>query len=281
MSDAKRMTKREPSNSKKWFCGMSGDTARKTLKRWTEKNFPEDRQFCGTMYGDYFNYKISKAIHVTKRDGTLNFFDSYKKWGYYIVKDIFRVQFLHVIKQEILQAEIPSWVYTAISHRQMKTTFLKTRLDNGGCDFLHHFLTRVAAGSFPEKTFWEVAILRNEYSTAQKWIPCVFHADLSDAPPEYLDNEKSPITFYFAVDNDVLQLELIPKAQTRGPKPKARTITLYPGDILLFDTCATVHRTAIPTKSTTPDRVNIVMTGYENYLAITGDITNDSASDSD
>jgi hypothetical protein len=269
------------SESKKWFGGMSGATARKTLKRWTEENFPDQRHLCGTMYGDYFNYKISKAISVTKRGGTLNFVDRYKKRGYYIVKDIFREQFLHVIKQEILQAEKPSWVYPSISHRQTKSSILKTRLENpnnnGGCVFLHHFLSRVAAGSFPEKTFWEVAILRTEYSTAQKWIPCLFHADLSDAPAEYLDNEKSPITFYFAVDNEVLQLELIPKSQTRGPKPEAKTITLNPGDILLFDTCATVHRTAIPTKSTTPDRLNIVMTGYENFLEIAGD----SASDSD
>jgi hypothetical protein len=280
MSDNKTMTKGEQRSSKKWFGGMSVATARKTLKRWTEENFPDDPQTCGTIYGDYFNFKIKTANSITKRDGSLNFFGLYKKWGYFVVKDIFRQKFLRVIKQEILRAQKPSWVHPAISHRQIKLSFQQTSLEkpdiSGGYGFLHHFLSRVSAGSFPEKRFWEVAILRTEYSTSQKWIPCTFHADLSNAPAEYVDNEKSPITFYFAVDNEVLQIELIPKLQTRGPKPKARTITLNPGDILLFDTCATVHRTARPTKSNSPDRINIVLTGYENYLSIAGDSGSES-----
>jgi hypothetical protein len=204
----------------------------------------------------------------------------YKKRGYYIVKDIFRKHFLQVIKQEILQAQKPSWVLPGISHGQIMTNTLPTRLenpdDNGGCVFLHHFLSRVAAGCFPEKTSWEVTILRTEYSTAQKWIPCTFHVDLTDAPAEFLDNEKSPITLYFAVDDKDLQIELIPKSQTRGPPPKARTITLNPGDILVFDTCLTEHRTANPKKTTTPDRVNLVMTGFADFMEITGDSASDS-----
>jgi hypothetical protein len=278
MSDDKTMGGGEQRSSKKWFDGMCVATARRKLKRWTEEKGPHDPATCGTMHGDYFNFKIKKAISITKRDGSLNFFGQYRKRGYFIVKGIFREKFLRVIKREILGAEKPSWFHPAVSHRQLKASLLKTmHVDNPNWSgFLPHFLSRVTAGSFPEKRFLEVAFLRSEYSTPRKWIPCTFHADISDAPAEYLENEKSPISFYFAIENENLQLELIPKSQASGPKPKAKTISLYPGDILLFDTCATVHRTAMPKKTTSPDRLNIVLTGYESYLSLGGDSESDS-----
>jgi hypothetical protein len=63
----------------------------------------------------------------------------------------------------------------------------------------------------------------------------------------YLDNEESPITLYFAIDDKNLNLDLEPKRQKTGRPPKETTITLNPSDILLFDTCSLKHRTSKPT----------------------------------
>ena len=85
--------------------------------------------------------------------------------------------------------------------------------------------------------------------------------------PHYLDNDESPITLYFAVEDETLQLDLLPRTQERGRRPLPHTIKLNAGDILLFDTCRTrSHRTSRPATSDSPYRVNIVLTGIEEFL---------------
>jgi hypothetical protein len=275
MKVASFKAKRKHGYCNKWFGGKLPSTARRALKRWTEMKFPKNMKICGNIYGHYFNFKIANAIHVTKRQGKTDFFDTYTRNGYNVLKDIFREKFLDVIKKEVSKAEKPSWVRPVVSHDQVKVSLLKSRLEksvnNGGCTFLHNFLSVVVAGTFPKKKFFEVARLKTNVSAKHKWKPCVFHTDIGDPPEDYLDNEKSPVTLYFAIEKKVLQLDLIPKAQKTGPKPKAKTVRLNPGDVLLFDTCRIQHRTSAPIEGICPERVNIVVVGFENYLDMEAD----------
>jgi hypothetical protein len=263
----------KPGYSNRWFGGKNAATARRSLKRWTETRFRDNMKSCGNLYGHYFNYKIANAVHVTKRQGTTKFYSWYQKNGYYVVKDVFRKKFLEVIKAEISQAEKPYWVRPEVSHGQVKVCLLKTHLEkpknNGGCTFLHNFLDTVVKGTFGKKNIFEVGWLKTKVASKHKWIPCKFHIDIGDPPAKYLeDHEKSPITLYFAIDDKVLELDIIPKPKKTGPKPKARTVTLNPGDILLYDPCLTCHRTATPVKGIYPERLNIVMTGFKDYMEL-------------
>jgi hypothetical protein len=263
----------------RWFAAKKLGSNRRLLKRWTEIKEPskepsKELKFCGNIYGHYFNYKVANVRHKTKRLGEVNFFDCYQRNGFYLLKDIFRGPFLEVIKQEILNVEKPSWVVPDISQGQVKVNLLKTRFDKPDekikGTFLHNFLTAVVAGTFPEKKFFEVALVKTNIPNRHEWVDCDFHEDISDAPETFLYNEKSPVTLYFAVDSQELQLDVIPKKQKRGPPPKSHKLTLKPGDILVFDTCKTRHRTASPASDISPDRVNIVMTGYEEFFSIEG-----------
>jgi hypothetical protein len=74
------------------------------------------------------------------------------------------------------------------------------------------------------------------------------------------------MTLYFALEDANLKLNVVPRKQPKGPKPKYRTLKMNPGDILLFDTCRCIHRTPKPTEKTTPVRVNIVMTGMDKFI---------------
>jgi hypothetical protein len=158
----------------------------------------------------------------------------------------------------------------------VKVWLVRTRLEkprnNGGCTFLHNFLDTVVKGTFGKKNFFEVGWLKTKVAANHKWIPCNFHTDIGDPPAKYLDDhEKSPITLYFAIEDKVLELDLIPKSQKTGPKPRAKTVTLNPGDILMFDTSTTHHRTSTPVKGIYPERLNIVMAGFKNFLAMETD----------
>jgi hypothetical protein len=257
-----------------WFDGDTPSNARQKLIRWTEGTSTTGLAFCGAMYGHFFNYKVSRCIHETRRDGTMNFHEKFKKDGYYVLKHVFRSHILKIIHEELLNAEEVSWVYPDVSLGQVKTHLLKTRLENpskhGGCVFLHHFLKTVVAGTFPEKVLWEAALQRTHIPPGQKkWRPCKFHVDLTYAKPEMLNNAKSPISLYFPVEdlgNQPLTIDLVPKNKIKGPQPKARTLKLQSGDILLFDTGNTSHRTSIPLSRTTQDRLNMVMTGFQEYI---------------
>jgi hypothetical protein len=120
----------------------------------------------------------------------------------------------------------------------------------------------------PQKHLWEISWIKNEIPVDHEWIDCDFHVDIEDAPKSFLQNEKSPITLYFAADHEDLKLDMIPDIKQKGRKAKPRSVTLNPGAILLFDTCTTMHRTAAPTTYCTPDRVNLCITGFEEYWEI-------------
>jgi hypothetical protein len=154
MKVASFKAKRKHGYCNKWFGGKLPSTARRALKRWTEMKVPNNMKICGNIYGHYFNFKIANAIHVTKRKGRTDFFDTYTRNAYNVLKDIFREKFLDVIKKEVSKAEKPSWVHPVVSHNQVKVSLLKTRLEksvnNGGCTFLHNFLSVVVAGTFPK-----------------------------------------------------------------------------------------------------------------------------------
>jgi hypothetical protein len=124
----------------------------------------------------------------------------------------------------------------------------------------------VSAVSFPGKTLFELVLIKTAARGNQEWIDCKFHADYENAPAEFLDNAESPMTLYFALEDANLELDVRPRKQIKGPKPKDRTVKMNPGDILLFDTCRCIHWTTKPTEKTTPVRVNIVMTGIEKFI---------------
>jgi hypothetical protein len=178
-------------------------TACRILKRWTEENVPNDKKICGNVYSHYFNYKILSVLHQTKREGNKNFFDSYNKQGYNLLKQIFHPMFLEVIKQDLLNSEELSWVSPPLFKGQVKTANLK----------FHHFLTGVVAGSFPKKTFFDLTLIKTDIPVIHKWIKCTYHKDLENPLANYLDNKESLITLYFTVEDECLQLELIPKMQ--------------------------------------------------------------------
>jgi hypothetical protein len=263
----------------KWFDKKTVHNGRKILKRWTEEKVPNNMKVCGTIYSHYFNWKIANVLLKTRGGGEDNFFDSYNKHGFYILKSIFRRKFLEVIKKEVLavvKSQKLPWNAVAISKKQVKSVlFDNVRLENpedhGGCDFLHHFLSGVAKGTFPKKKFFELTVLKTAIRRGQTWKDCIYHEDLSDAPEAFLNDEESvPITLYFAIDDKDLHLDIEPKRPKTGRPPKQHTLKLNAGDILLFDTCNTKHRTSKPTKNTTcPYRVNIVMTGLHQFLKFT------------
>jgi hypothetical protein len=164
---------------------------------------------------------------------------------------------LEVIKNEILNVVYSrelTWNAVAIAKKQVKSVlFNKVHIENpdddGGCEFLHHFLSGVGAGTFPKKTFFELTVLQTDIPIDKEWDDCCYHQDLTDPPAHYLDNEESPIILYFAIDDQNLNLDLEPKWPKTGRPPKEATITLNPGDILLFDACSLKHRTSKPTKA--------------------------------
>jgi hypothetical protein len=279
-------TETDSTYTNRWFSGRTSSDARQRLMRWTEDDNTNDQEFCGTMYGHYFNYKVSRCIHHTKRDGRMDFFDKFRGEGYVVLKHVFRSHILKIIQDELMNAEKLTWVYPDISHDQVKTHLLaKTRLENprkhGRCVFLHHFLSTVVAGTFQEKVFWEAAIMRTELVPGARWKPCTFHEDLTHTPPEMLNNAKSPITLYMPIEDQGLTIDLVPHRKKRGPKAKHRTVHLQAGDVLIFDTCATSHRTSTPINPTTPDRLNLVMTGFKSYLNFTLDDENENWGEDD
>jgi hypothetical protein len=74
------------------------------------------------------------------------------------------------------------------------------------------------------------------------------------------------MTLCFALKEANLELDVIPREQSKGPKPKFCTLLMNTGDILLFNTCRCMHRTSKPTEKKTPLRANIVMTGMERFI---------------
>jgi hypothetical protein len=102
-----------PKYVNRWFGDKKLASNRRILKRWTkDKKVSKDLKFCGNMYSHYFNYKVAHYQHKTKRLGMVDFFDCYKRNGFYLLKDIFCGPFLEVIKQEILNAKKPSWYFS-------------------------------------------------------------------------------------------------------------------------------------------------------------------------
>ncbi len=261
-----------------WFDGKTIRNARKILVRWTEKKeaVANDMKFCGNMYSHYFNYKLRRVLHKTRRGGELDFWAYYNKHGYYPLKKVFRPKFLTVIKNEILNAlesKKLQWKPVAISKKQVTSIlFDKLRLEDpeehGGCDFLHHFLSGLVKGSFPKKKFFEMTLLKT-VTDDKEWEECCYHQDLTDPPAHFLDNDFSPITLYFSIDDKDLNLDIAPRRQKTGRPPHEFTHTLNSGDILLFDTCRLKHRSSKPKPTdsdTQPYRVNIAMTGLADFL---------------
>ena len=273
--DSKANSETQQNDGDAWFGGKSTATARKILIRWTEEKFPEDLEKCGNIYSHYLKNKIENVLHQTERGGNNNFFDCMNKHGYYLLKDVFRPKFLGVMKRELLQvmkSKHFKWAIIPASNGQVKyvhfnNVHLEKQDDYSGCEFLHHFLTGLIAGPFHGKIFSDVTLMKTIIpKPSQKWVECSYHTDLIDPPTTYLNNEKSPITLYFAVDEESIEIDLIPKSPKTGRKPKAKTKKLNSGDLLLFDTCTTEHRTANPTKRASQHRVNLVLTGIEEYL---------------
>jgi hypothetical protein len=256
----------------KWFSGMKAGTARKTLIRWTEEKRPMDKKFCGQMYGHFFNWKISNVDRRTKRGGEESFYDSFKKHGWFRLKYIFRPTILEVMRQEIINSNL-DWQVLPSGNNQVYSVMSKSRLceEELGCEFLHHFFKVVTAGSFPNKNaVCELTLLKTEIGHNHEWVDCDYHTDLTDAPETYVDKEESPISLFFSLENQSLELDLIPKTPKTGRKPIPRIIKLGSGDVLLFDTCQTKHRTARPRTGAPcpPFRVNVCMTGIEDYMDI-------------
>jgi hypothetical protein len=52
--------------------------------------------------------------------------------------------------------------------------------DHGGCDFLHHFLSGVVAGTFPKRKFFELTVLNTDIPIDKEWDDCCYHQDLAD-----------------------------------------------------------------------------------------------------
>ena len=257
-----------------WFGGKSTATARKFLIRWTEENFQNDLEKCSNIYSHYMNYKIANVLHQTERGRENDFFEYLNKHGYYLLKHVFRPKFLGVMKKELLRvikSKHYKWDSLLTSKRQVKyvhfnNLHLEEADDHGGCEFLHHFLSGLVAGAFPEKKLFDVTLLKTDIPVRKKWTECSYHTDLSDPPSHYLNNAKSPITLYFAVDDECIEIDLIAKMPKTGRKPKAKTVKLNSGDILIFDTCTTKHRSAAPAERSSQHRVNVVLTGIEEYL---------------
>jgi hypothetical protein len=124
--------------------------------------------------------------------------------------------FLEVIKQELLNLEELAWVTPPLFKGQVKTANLKNIRQ---CEFLHHFLTGGVAASFPINTFFDLVLIKTNIPVDHEWIDCTYHKDLENPPANYLDNKESPITLYFAVEDKLLQLDLIPKTQKTGRRP--------------------------------------------------------------
>jgi len=254
-----------------WFSGegMTVHNARKILKRKTEGAYVSNNEICGNIYSQYFNFKLDKVLHVTKREGRQTFHDCFNRQGYYLLKQIFRPHFLSVMKNEIVTVPDLEWSFPPAFHNQVQSTQIGDPDDHEGCKFLQHFLHGISAGTFTEKIYYDVTLLRTVLpKRKKKWIDCDFHQDCSDPPSQFLDNPRSPITLYFSLEKDSVNLDVIPKKQTSGPAPGAHTIKLESGDILLFDPCRTSHRTSKPKKTSVPDRVNIVMTGFKEYIDV-------------
>ena len=266
------MDRNDPNNTK-WFSGKTVLNARKILKRWTEEKKPDDMAICGQIYSQYFTYKLDNVLHKTKLFGEQNFSECFNRQGYYVLKHIFRPRFLKIMKTEVLASSKLDWGKPPVSREQVETCPLSNfRLEDpnahGGCEFLHHFLSGVVAGSFPKKIFFDLTIMKTVKPKGREWVDCVFHQDCLDPPAHYLDRPESPITLYFTCDNESIHLDVKPTRQKSGPDPKARTIKLESGDIMIFDPCKTSHRTSRPTKETTPYRINVVLTGIEEYLSM-------------
>jgi hypothetical protein len=162
-------------------------TTSSILKRLAGENVPNDRKICGNIYSHYFNYKILCVLHQTKREGNKNFFNSYSKQGYYLRKHIFCPMFLEVIKQELLNSEELAWITSPLFMGQVKTANVKNIRQ---CEFLHHFLTGVVAGSFPKKTFFDLTLIKTNSPVDHEWIDCTYHEDLENPPTKYLENKE-------------------------------------------------------------------------------------------
>jgi hypothetical protein len=69
--------------------------------------------------------------------------------------------------------------------------------DHGECKFLHHFISMIAAGSFPKKTFFQLTLIKTDVLVGHKWVNSTFHTDLtSPRPAKCVDKEESPITLH-------------------------------------------------------------------------------------
>jgi hypothetical protein len=153
-TDTNKSNKTRPKYEDKWFSSKAMATVRRILKRWTEENVPNDKQICGNIYSHYFNYKISSVLHQTKRECNKNFFESYNRLGFYLPKQMFCTMFWEVMKQELLlNSEELAWVTPPPFMGQVKTANVKNICQ---FEFLHHFLTGVVSGTFPNKTFFDL-----------------------------------------------------------------------------------------------------------------------------
>jgi hypothetical protein len=83
-----------------------------------------------------------------------------------------------------------------------------------------------------------MTLLKKVTADDKEWEECCYHQYLTDPPAHFLDNEASPITLYFSIDNKDLNLDIAPRRQRTGQPPKEFTHTLNLGDILLFNTPA-------------------------------------------
>ena len=117
----------------------------------------------------------------------------------------------------------------------------------------------------------EKRVMTKWFTKNKEWEECCYHQDLTDAPTHFLDNDASPITLYFSMDDKDLNLDNAPRRQKTGRPPHEFTHKLNSGDILLFDTCRLKHRSSKPTDSDTePYRVNVAMTGLSHIFTFDG-----------
>jgi hypothetical protein len=173
----------------KWFSGIKAGTARKTLIRCTEERRPNDKKFCGQMYGHFFDWKISNIDRRTKRGGEESFYDSFNKHGWFRLKYIFRPTILEVMRQEIINSNL-DWELFPGGNNQVYSVMSKSRLckEELGCEFLHHFFKVVTAGSFPNKNaVCKLTLLKTKIEDNHEWVDCDYHTDITDPPETYVD----------------------------------------------------------------------------------------------
>ena len=218
-------------------------------------------------------YTLFKMEHM-------KFHKKLKRNDFVKVRMALRAGDLSLIRNEVLaHPQQTDWAYNGVVqdqvlnfrviHHDVRTMAAE------GTPYLHNWLNALVDRLFLQKNLYELFYFRTPRVFAPgEWIPCPFHVDLDGAPVEWQHqnlHDRAPISIYIPVGENELSLDIKFKKYNRGPRRKHDTtrVTLQPGDVLFFNTASCAHRSAEPVAgSTTPDRVYIVLSGFQEVMEL-------------